>query len=412
MNEAVGHPVVVGIRWLADNCVNCFDTVRKLDEPWTEGVRAAYPALDLRLIRPMSFLSDFLFPVSFSDPFVDQTVADLKDAIHEHRPRAGKDGLSKALEHTGNSAETPNNKPAAETIKAAFLYDEWDFQQNEYHPAWCCVHQKRVEPAECFQSKADWIEDARKVRTIFERIKPDIARREKHLADGDTINQDLLVAHVVDRYVEPCPAVRFYEKPIINHRDLAVLILLDISGSTGKQLDAQVKVLDVEKQAGVILGQGLAVLGDRFAVCGFNSNGREQCEYLVFKDFADPWSDKAIGQVLAAWPQSSTRIGPALRHSGHLLSLQPARRRLILLVTDGKPMDQGYDPATRYAQHDVRMACEEITRQDIRTFAISTEENSLADMEIMFPRHLFAILPDIRRLPEILPRLYIRMTAR
>jgi nitric oxide reductase NorD protein len=79
-------------------------------------------------------------------------------------------------------------------------------------------------------------------------------------------------------------------------------------------------------------------------------------------------------------------------------------------VTDGKPMDQDYDPATRYAQHDVRMACEEIARQDIHTFAVSTEENSVADMDIMFPHRRFAILPDMQRLPEILPHLYIRMT--
>jgi nitric oxide reductase NorD protein len=115
---------------------------------------------------------------------------------------------------------------------------------------------------------------------------------------------------------------------------------------------------------------------------------------------------------MAAWPRHSTRIGPALRHSGYLLSQQPNRQRLIILMTDGKPMDQGYESATRYAQHDVRMACEEIARQDIHTFAISTEENAIADMEIMFPHRRFAILPDLRRLPEILPRLYIQMTVR
>ena len=72
-------------------------------------------------------------------------------------------------------------------------------------------------------------------------------------------------------------------------------------------------------------------------------------------------------------------------------------------------MDQDYDPTTRYAQHDVRMACEENARQDIHTFAISTEENSLADMEIMFPRRRFVILPSIGQLPRILPQLYLRL---
>ena len=73
-------------------------------------------------------------------------------------------------------------------------------------------------------------------------------------------------------------------------------------------------------------------------------------------------------------------------------------------------MDNGYDPNTRYAQYDVRMACEENARRDIHTFAISTEENFLADMEIMFPRRRFTILTDITKLPRVLPRLYSRLT--
>ena len=63
---------------------------------------------------------------------------------------------------------------------------------------------------------------------------------------------------------------------------------------------------------------------------------------------------------------------------------------------------------TRFIEH---MACEENTHLGISTFAISTEENSRADMEIMFPHRRFAILPDIVRLPQVLPRLYVRLTA-
>ena len=88
-----------------------------------------------------------------------------------------------------------------------------------------------------------------------------------------------------------------------------------------------------------------------------------------------------------------------------------AKQRLIILVTDGRPMDSGYDPNTRYAQHDVRMACQENAANAIHTFAITTEENSLADMEIMFPGRRFAILPDLRKLPQILPQLYTRITV-
>ena len=87
-----------------------------------------------------------------------------------------------------------------------------------------------------------------------------------------------------------------------------------------------------------------------------------------------------------------------------------AKKRLIILITDGKLMDSGYDPHSRYAQYDVRMACEENRRLDIHALAISTEENSRADMEVMFPGRRYAILPDIGELLRVLPRLYIQMT--
>ena len=40
---------------------------------------------------------------------------------------------------------------------------------------------------------------------------------------------------------------------------------------------------------------------------------------------------------------------------------------------------------------------------------ISTLENSVADMEIIFPRPRFVILSDMSRLPDILPRRYTRL---
>jgi len=408
MNETDGRPVLQRLRRAADDSVNCFDSAGRLDEPWAQEVLAAYPAVGSRALRSIGFLSDFLFPASFSDAPSDGLIGDLKNAAAQRHDKTAE--AAPAAVGPDEQADRDEQDADAPAVEAAFIYDEWDFQQNDYRPAWCHVRPRTVEPANAVARRGGWLDEARKVRAVFERLRPKLTRREKRLTDGDDINADLLLAYLVDRRREPGPPVRFYERPLINHRDPAVLILLDVSGSTGEQLSETANVLDVEKQATVILGEGLGALGDPFAVCGFSSNGREQCEYLLFKDFDDSWSLEAIGRIMAAWPRSSTRIGPALRHSGRLLSDRPARQRLIILVTDGKPMDQGYDPNTRYAQHDVRMACEENARRDIHTFAISTENNSLADMEIMFPHRRFVILPSIRHLPRILPQLYLRLT--
>ena len=218
-------------------------------------------------------------------------------------------------------------------------------------------------------------EEAQRVRRVFELLKPDVSRREKYLRDGDYINPDILLQYLVQRRRDPSPKVNFYEKSTITKRDLATLIIMDVSGSTGEQIGSE-RIIDLEKHAAVILGQGLAVLGDRFSICGFSGNGRENCEYFIYKDFSEGWDSGTIGRVLAAYPVSSTRIGVALRHSGYRLSRIDAKQRLIILITDGRPMDTDYSSESRYAQFDVRTACQENLKQGIHTFGISTGEKS------------------------------------
>jgi hypothetical protein len=397
----------------ARSSVNCFDTVSKLDEPWVQAVLEEYSRLDQGAIGPMSFVSDFQFPIHLSVPPSEAVVADLKhqakaaQADHTQEQAPGQQADPDVAQESGDQNEAADGQA---DIAAAYLYDEWDFQQNEYRQDWCKVHEVGVAPGNQTTAPGNWQQEAQRVRAIFERLKPEIVRKEKYLPDGEKINLDLLVEHRVQRKHEPAPKVRFYEKPMIQRRDLAVLILLDLSGSTGEELQGRERVLDLEKRAAVTLGEGLSALDDRFAVNGFSSNGPEHCEYFVFKRFADRWTNEPKEKIFSAWPRNSTRIGPALRHAGYLLGKEPNRQKLILLITDGKPMDQGYDPNTRYAQHDVRMACEENVRKDVHTFAISTRENSQADMEIMFPRRRFVILHDLHELPRVLPKLYLNLT--
>jgi nitric oxide reductase activation protein len=74
-------------------------------------------------------------------------------------------------------------------------------------------------------------------------------------------------------------------------------------------------------------------------------------------------------------------------------------------------MDTGYDPQSRYAQHDVRMACEENRRAGIVSFAIATREDSAADMRFMFPGARYAVMRNVRELPRELTRIYARLTC-
>jgi nitric oxide reductase activation protein len=366
------------------------------------------------LIRPPSFLPDFLYPGHVSAPPRDSLIADMRDAAARHmRPSdaARHELLETAATPAGEMddiGEEHSEQPGA--VPVCYAYDEWSQTENDYYRDYCLLHEKRVEGTPQVARPRDIDAEVQRVRQVFERLKPELARKEKRLPEGDEINPDRLFDFLMGKQHEPSPRVDFYERPLTSRRDLAVLVLLDVSGSTGGT-EGDEKIIDIEKRTALIFAEGLAALDDSFAVCGFSGNGRENCEYYVYKDFDAPWDEQAVAALLSAFPSSSTRIGPALRHAGHKLAQRENRQQLIILVTDGKPMDTGYDPTTRYAQYDVRKACQENARRGITTFAISTEENTRTDMELMFPRNHFVILPRMRQLPAILPKLYLNITT-
>lgn len=409
LGDTPGHAARQVVETSSRLC-NLFDTAAELDEPWARALADDLTA-DGQQIRAFAFLPDVFYRAHVDQAPPGALVADLKAQARQRRQEDQDQEEPPCAGHSADSAlvEDGDDTSGAETTIACYWYPEWNTHENDYLEKWCGVHEPALAEHSATTIPADVQDLARRVSRVFERLRPTEAKREKRLDSGDAIDPDRLVAYCVQRRLEPNPPIDFYDKPLTSRRDLAVLILLDVSGSTGAD-HGQRKVLDIEKHAALVLGQGLHMLGDRFAVSGFSSNGREQCEYFRYKRFEESWNQAVMRRILGACPRSSTRMGPALRHSAWLLTRIEARQRLIILITDGQPMDNGYSPQTRYAQHDVRMACQENDRLGVATYAISTEENSLADLEIMFARRRFAVLPDIAALPKVLPKLYLNLT--
>jgi nitric oxide reductase activation protein len=310
----------------------------------------------------------------------------------------------------GEGDEEGEEEEGGGAVQAAYLYDEWNGLQNEYYRDWCKLREVRPEPRdggdgedEAFRRRVEH------VKKLFQRLRPDVVVKEKYLESGDYIDIDSLVRFVTLRKAKVSPQVRFWMKPRLNRRDVGVALLVDCSGSTGRESGRR-DVLGVEKQAARILATGLGELGDRFGIFGFTGNGREQCTYQVFKDFDEDWDRQATDRLMAVRPGSSTRIGVALRHTGQKLARRSARTRLIILLTDGRPMDTDYDPQTRYAHYDVRKACEENNSLGIDTFCIAIDIESREELDLMFPRRRYVVLDDAGDLPDALTRSYLKLT--
>ncbi|MBT3272304.1 MAG: VWA domain-containing protein [Spirochaetales bacterium] len=403
------------------------------DSKLLQEMQTALPEIGTSPVTSISFLPDFHYPAipgdlgDYLSKDLDGSVgevndnADLDDELVEMMAEfddMDSDSTDADTEIDLQDPEQPgltDNEQGTDVSSDArksvpFLYDEWSSDEGTYYRDFCSLFEDTPEVEGDYSRPDAAREQVERVRRIFEMLKPAAANKMKRLSEGDGINHDLLIQYLVDSKRDPSPKIDFYERTKIERRDLSVMVLLDVSGSTDEMSGGQ-RILDIETQAALIFGEGLMSLGDRFSICGFSSNGRQNCRYFVYKDFHDDWDSQAVGRLFSAVPSSSTRIGAALRHAGSKLRREVTRRMLIILVTDGRPMDQGYDPETRYAQHDVRMACEENRKAGIHTFCVSTMENSRADMEIMFPERKFVILKDITELPRILPRLYIHLTT-
>src|SRR5262249_30685596 len=122
-------------------------------------------------------------------------------------------------------------------------------------------------------------------------------------------------------------------------RDVAVAILADVSASTDAWVAGDVRVIDVEKEALVILLEALHALGDRHTVLAFAGEGPGTVRVLTLKGFEEDGRAAAQRRIAALEPDGYTRVGAAVRHATALLGRERARHRLLLVLSDGKPND-------------------------------------------------------------------------
>jgi nitric oxide reductase activation protein len=368
--------------------------------------------------RPLSFFPDFDFPLEPQTAPAESLVIDQSSAAKRQR---GEDAALAATARTAEKdrksggeedeeAERDEEEAAARPVPAVYLYDEWNGLENDYYRDWCRLQELRPKPAaQGLPHDEDFRRRVGHVKKVFQRLRPDLVVKDKYLQHGDSIDIDSLVRFVTQRRARLSPRVRFWVKPRLNRRDVATALLLDVSGSTGREA-GRADVIEVEKEAAHLLAAGLSELGDRFGLFGFTGNGREQCVFQVFKDFEESWDDAAEARLAAARPGSSTRIGVALRHAGRKLAELPVKTKLILLLTDGRPMDTDYDPRTRYAHSDVHKACEENAALGVHTFCIAVEPEEPEELDLMFARRRYAVLEDVENLPDVLTRSYLKLT--
>lgn len=289
-------------------------------------------------------------------------------------------------------------------------YPEWDFKRREYRRDWCFV-----QPETIVGGDPMWSADmGRRHRTLIRQLKRQFAavvsdwQRMRRQPAGSEFDLDAVIDAEVERRTGHTPSEMIY---VDRHRDLhdiSALVLLDQSYSTDAWLE-NARVLDTIRSTLFCAGEVLADYIESFAVAAFSSNTRRSCRFAQVKGFHEPW-EAARSRLGALEPCGYTRIGPALRHAQEMLAHERARRKIIILITDGRPCDYDrYEGA--YGLHDVKRAIETGLEHGIGTHAFAIEKRASEFFPQMFSRRGFDIVPRPEHLTRALCQLFARMIA-
>ena len=329
-----------------------------------------------------------------------------------------------------------------------FVYDEWDFRADDYKPRWCIVRQKTMQegdPSYYGNTLGNYGTLVTQIRRQFEMMVPEMFRKVRRLEDGEEIDIDEIIEAFVDMRTGASPSDKFYWRRNKVQRDVAVAFLLDTSASTAEAIDdtrkntddwdapddpveymvwlrtrrgeamrrSYKRIIDVEKEAIVLLINALEAIGDLYGIYGFSGYGRENVEFYTIKDLDENFSDRVKKRIDRIAPLHATRMGPAIRHTTYKLDKQDARTKLMFLISDGRPQDRGYSREgveKEYAVHDTKMALDEAKNKGINAFALTVDKNGHDYLKTMCSDMGYEVLDDIYELPSRLLYLYKKLT--
>ncbi len=294
----------------------------------------------------------------------------------------------------------------------ATWYPEWDFRAAGYLADHVRVVDRPIAGAKgaFYQNTLARLHElVGRMRRAFEWLRPEAVTILRPWVEGDEFDYRALIDYAVDRQAGITPSDRLYIKRVKSLRDVAVLLLVDLSRSTGNKVAGGGQtVVAVEKEAIVLFCEALKVVGDRFALAGFSGSGRLGVDYFHIKDFDQPADEAVARRIEAIAPQRSTRMGAAIRHATRQLAAQAARIRLLIVLGDGFPNDVDYK--SDYAVADTRQAIGEARAYGIHAHAITVNLPADARLDDLYGAVHHSLIGEVRHLPDRLLSIYGRLT--
>lgn len=306
-----------------------------------------------------------------------------------------------------------NQREGRPQVSAPVHYPEWDYQMQVVRPNWVTLREHaapRGAPAVIDTMLSEQKAVGQRVRRIVDQLRPQGLQRVRRLEDGEELDLGAAVDAMVMLRLGRQPDARITMRNVIHRRDLAALILIDLSESTNELVHGSTRsVIDLTREACALLSTAISGIGDPFAIHGFASNGRHDVRYMRFKDFDQRFDADAKSKLAGMSGGLSTRMGAAMRHAGRYLARRREAHRLLLVITDGAPADvDERDP--QHLRMDTKKAVEDLRAEGIRTYCLSLDPLADRYVERIFGAGGFAVIDHVRRLPERLPTLFGSLT--
>lgn len=312
--------------------------------------------------------------------------------------------LKRAASRLRLSLDLSPQEAELERLSGQFTYPEWNHRTGELMPSYCRILESDAAPA------ASFAPDARltaRVRRQFAPLQPRRVVLPRQL-DGNDLDLDAVIASQVDLAAGQEGSDHIWQASRPTARDLSVAVLMDCSRST----EAVVKdrpVIDTARDSLAALAAGISTAGDRLAIWGFSSLRRDRVFMSRAKGFEDPMSAEITARIGSFKPGHYTRLGAAIRHASAQLAEEGSDRRLLLVLTDGKPNDlDHYEGA--HGIEDSRMAVREARALGQAVHGVVIDADGQDWFARIFGRAGFTLLPDPARLPRALPEIYQSLT--
>ena len=297
--------------------------------------------------------------------------------------------------------------PGESSAAGGKLYDEWDFRRRDYRKDWCVLFESEVpagDPDFVAGVRARYAGKIAQLRRRFEALRgEDRLLRRQH--EGEDIDFDAVVEAYADRKGGIEPSERLFVQRRRSERNIAVMFMVDMSGSTKGWINA------CEREALVLLCEALEALGDRYAIYGFSGWTRKRCDIYRIKTFGESYGEAVRGRIAGVEPRDYTRMGVAIRHLAGILNEVEAKTRILFTLSDGKPDDFHDGYRGDYGIEDTRQALIEARQSGIHPFCVTIDEEARDYLPHMYGPASWVLIDDAGQLPLKTADVYRRLTS-